>query len=144
MGETLLPQRRGRGSPRYRSLAHKAKSPATYPVKFGPSGVVGGQIIGFVKDPLKTALMAEILLEDKRVLLLLAPEGARVGDWIDFGDKTSIKPGNVLPLSQIPEGTSVFNIEVAVGDGGKLVRSGGLSASVVSHERAREIGRAHV
>lgn len=100
---------------------------------------MGGQIIGFIKDPTKTAPLVEILLENQKIIKLLAPEGVRIGDWIDFGDKNKIKAGNILPLLDMPEGTQVFNIEVDAGDGGKLVRSGGLSASIVSHERNKGI-----
>ena len=139
MGNTLIPQRRGRGSPRYRAPSHRFKSPASYPPKFGVDDVVGGQVIGFLKDPSKTAPLAEILLENQSKLTLIAPTGLRVGEWIDFGDKNNIKPGNILPLGSIPEGTEVFNIELSTGDGGKLVRASGLSASVVSHERKRGI-----
>jgi large subunit ribosomal protein L2 len=87
----------------------------------------------------KTAPLAEILLENQKKITLIAPEGVRVGDWIDFGDKTKQTSGNVLPLNSITEGTAVYNIEVEEGDGGKLVRSSGASASVVSQERQRGI-----
>ena len=59
-----------------------------------------------------------------------APEGVAVGQTVAFGDKVSLRPGNVTTLDQIPEGTQICNVEARPGDGGKIARSGGNSAMV--------------
>jgi len=137
MGKRLIPQRRGSGRPRYKVPSHRYKSKPSYPEKLGSNDVVGGQVTGFIKDISKTAPIAEILLENQQSITLIAPEGMRIGDWINFGDKEKPQPGNILALENINEGTPVFNIELNLGDGGKLVRAGGSSAQVVSHERKK-------
>jgi large subunit ribosomal protein L2 len=63
---------------------------------------------------------------------MLPPEGMQVEQTIRIGPNVNASPGNVTILREIPEGTSVFNIEHRPGDGGQFVRSGGTSATVVS------------
>jgi large subunit ribosomal protein L2 len=72
-------------------------------------------------------------MEDGTTHTLLAHEGLSIGAQIQFTTKSVIKPGNIVPLDAIPEGTPIYNIETSPGDGGKLVRSAGTYASVVSH-----------
>ena len=71
--------------------------------------------------------------------ILPAPLGVKVGDQIEAGTNAGVKSGNVLPLRSIPAGTQVFNIEIIPGDGGKMVRSSGSAARVVSHEEGRVV-----
>lgn len=134
MGKRLITQRRGRGSPRYRSPSHRFGGGVCYP-RIDYSKTVGGQVIDLTPDPGRTAPMAKILFEDFSEIMVIAPEGLRVGQWIWFGSGAQLQCGSVMPLSKIPEGTDVYNIEVRPGDGGKLVRSSGTSAVVVSHDR---------
>ena len=61
---------------------------------------------------------------------MAAPEGIAVGQSVAFGDKVSLRPGNVTTLDQIPEGTQICNVELRPGDGGKIARSGGNSAMI--------------
>ena len=63
-------------------------------------------------------------------LTLAAPEGIAVGQSVAFGDKVSLRPGNVTTLAQIPAGTQICNVESRPGDGGKIARSGGNSAMI--------------
>jgi large subunit ribosomal protein L2 len=65
---------------------------------------------------------------------MIAYDGARVGRWIQVGVNAAASEGNVLPVGKLAEGTLIYNLEVRPGDGGKLVRSAGSSASIVSHE----------
>jgi large subunit ribosomal protein L2 len=73
----------------------------------------------------------KIKFEDIEVLSI-APEGVKVGDMIQCGTQAEIKTGNVLPLSQIPDGTIIYNVESKPGDGGKFARSSGGAARVLS------------
>jgi len=66
---------------------------------------------------------------------VLAPEGVRVGDTIQVGVSAEIKPGNTLPLAEIPEGVPVCNVESNRGDGGKFARASGVSATLLTHDR---------
>ncbi|MFH1403917.1 MAG: 50S ribosomal protein L2 [Candidatus Altiarchaeota archaeon] len=134
MGKRIIPQRRGTGSPRYRSPSHRFKGKVNYPI-IDRKGVVGGQIVEFIHDAGRTAPVAKILLEDFREILMLAPEGVAVGDWVQLGSKAELKDGNVMPIKNIPEGTGIYNIELRPGDGGKAVRTSGGKASVVSHDK---------
>ncbi len=134
MGKNLITQRRGRGGPKYRFPSHRA----TGNVEYLPSNKyqkIQGQVIDIIKDPMRSAPVARILLENFEECLMLAPEGMQVGQWVSFGYKSKLDNGCVLPLGEIPEGTGIYNIEVTPGDGGKLVRAAGTSAYVVSHER---------
>jgi large subunit ribosomal protein L2 len=79
----------------------------------------------------------DILFEDRSKLTLIAPEGAEKGARLSVGAGAGIDFGNVLPLSAIPDGTPVYNLEIVPGDGGRLVRSGGQSATVVSRDAGK-------
>jgi large subunit ribosomal protein L2 len=61
-----------------------------------------------------------------------APEGVRVGDIVEMGEKIEPKKGSIMPLKSIPEGTAIYNIESFPGDGGKFVRSTGGFAKIVT------------
>jgi len=134
MAKRIIPQRRGRGSPRYRSPSHRYKGKVTYP-KVKEGEMIGGQVIELVKDPGRTAPVAKVLLENFKEINLIASEGITVGQWIQIGYGTKTNPGNITQLKDIPEGTTVYNIELHPGDGGKVVRTSGTSASVVSHDK---------
>jgi large subunit ribosomal protein L2 len=94
--------------------------------------VLQGQVVSLMKESARSVVVAKVLLEDDSECLMLAPEGMYVGKKVEFGEKASIDVGNVLPLKSIPEGCPIFNIELEPGDGGKLVRSSGSYALLVS------------
>jgi large subunit ribosomal protein L2 len=60
------------------------------------------------------------------------PEGIKVGDTLVHGSKAELRVGNIVPLKEIPEGTNIYNIESQPGDGGKFVRSSGVTARVLT------------
>jgi large subunit ribosomal protein L2 len=93
---------------------------------------IKGQIIDLVDCIGHSAPLAKVRYEDGQEVLMIAPEGIRVGQLVALGSKAEIKPGNVCSLKEIPEGTAVFNIEQQPGDGGKFCRSSGVFARVVS------------
>jgi large subunit ribosomal protein L2 len=136
LGKRILVQRRGRGSPTFRASTHKRVAPAKYPnLMLGGimDKVLKGQIIELVHDPGRGAPLAYVELETGERYYTIAPEGVHEGQIIELGGKASINVGNVLPIGLIPEGTTICNIELSPGDGGKIARSSGAYATVVSH-----------
>jgi large subunit ribosomal protein L2 len=85
-------------------------------------------------DPNRTANIALLTYADGEKRYILAPLGLKVGDEVVSGDTADIKPGNALPLNNIPVGTLIHNLEIKPGRGGQLVRSAGLSAQLMAKE----------
>jgi len=85
-------------------------------------------------DPNRTANIALISYADGEKAYILAPNGLKVGDVLMNGENAEVKVGNCLPLSAIPVGTEIHNIELYPGKGGQLVRSAGLSAQLMAKE----------
>ncbi|ADP77653.1 LSU ribosomal protein L2P [Methanothermus fervidus DSM 2088] len=140
MGKRIIPQRRGRGTPTYRVASHRFKAKIKYKMmNKDKNGKLEGTVVDIIHDPGRTAPIAEVQFENGERDYILAPEGIKINDTIEVGPEASINIGNILPLKKIPEGTPVFNIENRPGDGGKLVRSSGTHASVVTHEENKVI-----
>ena len=91
-------------------------------------------VIGIEYDPNRSANIALIEYEDGTKSYILAPKGLTDGMKVISSAKADIKVGNALPLSAIPVGTEVHNIEMYKGKGGQLVRSAGLSAQLMAKE----------
>jgi len=87
-------------------------------------------------DPNRSAFIALLCYADGEKRYILAPQGLSVGDTVVSGESADIKPGNTLPLSNIPVGTLIHNLEIKPGRGGQLVRSAGLSAQLMAKEGA--------
>ncbi len=85
-------------------------------------------------DPNRTANIALICYADGEKAYIIAPVGLKVGQTIMNGPNAEIKPGNCLPLQNIPVGTQVHNIELLPGKGGQMVRSAGNSAQLMAKE----------
>jgi len=85
-------------------------------------------------DPNRSARIALLNYKDGEKRYILAPLGLAVGDVLESGEKADIKTGNCLPLSAIPLGTVLHNVELRPGEGGKLVRSAGSSAQLMAKE----------
>jgi len=85
-------------------------------------------------DPNRTARLALLVYADGEKRYIIAPIGLKVDDTVLSGPTAEIRPGNSLPLSNIPIGTMVHNIELKEGKGGQLVRSAGTSAQLVAKE----------
>lgn len=96
-------------------------------------GKLEGYVVKLLHDPGRGAPIAEVALEGGGSFLMVSPEGLRVGQTIEIGSQAALKVGNILPLRQVPEGTQVCNLEITPGDGGRLARSSGAYATVVSH-----------
>lgn len=85
-------------------------------------------------DPNRTCFIALLFYADGEKRYILAPLDLKVGDTVMSGPDADIKPGNCLPLANIPLGTLIHNVEIKVGRGGQMVRSAGTSAQVMAKE----------
>ncbi|RKW68160.1 MULTISPECIES: 50S ribosomal protein L2 [unclassified Veillonella] len=85
-------------------------------------------------DPNRSARIALLNYADGEKRYIIAPHGLKVGDVVYSGPESDIKPGNALPLANIPLGTQVHNIEMKIGKGGQIVRSAGTSAQLMAKE----------
>lgn len=85
-------------------------------------------------DPGRTARLALLFYADGEKRYIVAPMGVKVGDTLLSGPNIEIRPGNCLPIGNIPVGTMVHNLEVKEGKGGQLVRSAGTSAQLLAKE----------
>lgn len=92
------------------------------------------KIIALEYDPNRTGFIALIEYKDLQRQYIIAPQGLKVGDEILFAEKTSQNLGNRMKLKNITVGTSVYNIELTPGQGGKMVRSAGSLAQVLAQE----------
>ena len=95
---------------------------------------VPATVLSLEYDPNRTAFIALIQYEDGEKSYIIAPDGLKVGYIVMNGPNADIKPGNALPLSAIPVGTVIHNIELYPGKGGQLVRSAGNFAQLIAKE----------
>src|ERR1700690_864347 len=82
-------------------------------------------------DPNRTAFIALIKYEDGELNYILAPQRFSVGETAGAGEYVDVKPGNAMPVANIPVGTIVHNIELKIGKGGQIARSAGTYAQIV-------------
>jgi large subunit ribosomal protein L2 len=90
-------------------------------------------------DPNRSAFIALIRYEDDQHSYILAPQRLKQGDQVVAGEKVDIKPGNALPLKNIPVGTIIHNVEIKVGKGGQLARSAGTYAQLAGRDSENAI-----
>jgi large subunit ribosomal protein L2 len=95
---------------------------------------IPGRVATIEYDPNRSARIALIFYTDGDKRYILAPLGLKVGDMIKSGGDAELKPGNTLPLKQMPSGTQIYNIELVPGRGGQLVRSAGTAAQLMDKE----------
>ncbi len=95
---------------------------------------VPGRVVSIEYDPNRSARIALIAYADGEKRYIIAPIGLSVGDTVMSGPGAEIRPGNALPLGEIPLGTTIHNIELTPGKGGQLVRAAGTSAQLVAKE----------
>jgi large subunit ribosomal protein L2 len=95
---------------------------------------VPAKVAAIEYDPNRTARLALLHYADGEKRYIIAPLGLRVGDAVMSGPNSEIRPGNALPISSIPVGTTIHNIELREGKGGQLVRSAGSSAQLLAKE----------
>ncbi len=86
-------------------------------------------------DPNRTSFIALIRYQDGEVSYIIAPQRIKVGDVVVSGEKVDIKPGNALPMANIPVGTIIHNVEMKVGKGGQIARSAGTYVQLVGKDQ---------
>lgn len=129
MGKNIVQQKRG-CSPRYRAPSFRYAGESLIGAQ--RNECITGRIIDLVDCPGHSAPLAKIKYDDGEETLMVAPEGVRVGEIVQIGPGSDLKTGNVIQLKDVPEGTSIYNIEAVPGDGGRFVRASGTFAKVVS------------
>ena len=134
MGRPIRQQKAGKGSPTFRAPSHNYKAKLRHK-KTGDEETKTGEVVGLEHDPARSAPVARVRYDDGDERHVLVAEGVGVGDEIQAGVSADVKQGNTLPLAEIPEGVPVCNIEINPGDGGKIARSSGTSATLITHER---------
>jgi len=95
---------------------------------------IPGTVTAIEYDPNRSSLIALVTYKDGEKRYMLAPEGIKVGVTVVSGPDAAFEVGNALPLSRIPLGIMVHNIELTLGRGGQMARSAGTSATVVAKE----------
>ena len=130
MGKNLIQQARGKGSPRYKVPSFRFKTDGR--LKSLKKELVNGKITDLISCQGHSAPIIKVKYDDGEQKLMIAPEGIRVGETIAAGNGAPAETGNILPLREIPEGTSIFNIESQQGDGGKFCRASGNTARLLT------------
>src|SRR3989344_7219120 len=128
MGKRIITQRRGKGSFTYRAHSHRYKGSIK---NITTKEDIIGQILDIIKCPGHTAPLAKVVYENGKQALMPAPNGIRIKDQVLIGENVLIQTGNTLSLKNIPEGTTIYNIESRPGKP-TFCRSAGSSAKVVS------------
>lgn len=95
---------------------------------------VKAKVAAIEYDPNRTANIALLHYFDGEKRYIIAPQGLKPGDIVESGENADIRPGNALPLSNIPVGTEIHNIELKPGKGAQLVRAAGNSAQLMAKE----------
>jgi large subunit ribosomal protein L2 len=122
----------GRITVRHRGGGHKRKIRV---VDFKRDKLnIPAKVAAIEYDPNRTARLALLHYVDGEKRYILAPVGLKVGDKVVSGSNVDIYPGNSLPISNIPTGTMIHNIELKLGRGGQLVRSAGGAAQLLAKE----------
>jgi len=122
-GRTTVRFRGGGHKQRYRLIDFKRN-------KIG----VPAKVVAIEYDPNRTCYIALVNYADGEKRYIIAPVGLGVGDNVIHSETADIKPGNVMPVSSIPIGTVIHNLELRPGKGGQLVRSAGAGAQLMSKE----------
>ena len=121
----------GRITVRHRGGGNKVKYRI---IDFRRNDTEAAKVIGIEYDPNRTAYIALLENESGKKSYIIAPVGLTDGDVVTSGADADIKPGNVLPISAIPVGTIIHNIELYPGKGAQLVRSAGAFAQLMAKE----------
>lgn len=134
---TPLPRKSGRNnqgriSTRHQGGGHKRRYRL---IDFKRNKVgVPARVAAIEYDPNRSARIALLFYVDGEKRYILAPDGLKVGDTVMSGPEAEIKVGNALPLSNIPVGSYIHNLELQAGRGGVMVRSAGTQAQLVARE----------
>jgi large subunit ribosomal protein L2 len=137
MGKRIIAQRRGRGTSTYKNH-NKGSSKTSYNV-FEKDAIIRGEIVDIIHSKSHSAPLMKVKYENGREAFLPAYVGAYIGKEFVVDQQTTShenpEVGNAYMIGALPEGTSVYNIELTPGDSSKLVKSGGSFAKIVSHNK---------
>jgi len=122
-GRITGPHRGGGHKQRYRVIDFKRR-------KFD----VAAKIERLEYDPNRSAFIALVRYDDGELAYILAPQRIKVGDVVISGQRVDVKPGNAMPMGNMPVGTIIHNIELKIGKGGQLARSAGTYAQLVGKD----------
>jgi len=122
----------GRKTARHRGGGHK-RAYRVIDFKRVKDGVTA-KVAAIEYDPNRTCRIALLHYADGQKAYILAPKGLNVGDHVQSGQGSDIKPGNAMPLRYIPVGTVIHNVELRPGEGGKMGRSAGMAVQLVAKE----------
>jgi large subunit ribosomal protein L2 len=122
----------GRKTARHRGGGHK-RAYRVIDFKRTKDGVTA-KVAAIEYDPNRTCRIALLHYADGEKAYILAPKGLNVGDHVMSGQGADIKPGNAMPMRYIPVGTTIHNIELRPGQGGKIGRSAGMAVQLVAKE----------
>ena len=123
---------KGRITVRHRGGGHKRKY-RIIDFKRGKLDVPA-EVVSIEYDPNRSARIAKVVYEDGDKAYIIAPLGLQVGDTIMNGPNAELSPGNALPMSAIPLGTMVHNVELQPGRGGQIARAAGTSVQILGKE----------
>jgi large subunit ribosomal protein L2 len=123
LGRVTMRRRGGGHKRRYRVVDFKRR-------KFD----VAATIERLEYDPNRSAFIALIKYDDGEIAYILAPQRVKAGDTVVSGERVDIKPGNALPMENIPVGTIIHNIEMRPGKGGQIARSAGTYAQLIGKD----------
>jgi len=132
LGKRPLVRRRGRGGMQFRAAVTGKLKPAKYP-SFDLDEDRHGEIIDLVHETGRDAPLSKVRFEDGSISLIPAVLGTTVGSKLDFSLSAEVTDGNVISIQNIPDGTTVCNVEKQFGDGGALIKSAGGNATVFAH-----------
>jgi large subunit ribosomal protein L2 len=123
---------RGKITVRHRGGGHKRRY-RVIDFKRDKAGVPG-RVASIEYDPNRSARIALVVYADGEKRYIIAPVGLMVGDMVMAGPEAEIRVGNALPISNIPVGSTIHNIELHIGKGGQMVRAAGTSAQLLAKE----------
>lgn len=128
-GKITIRHRGGGHKRRYRLIDFKRRDKFDVPAR----------IASIEYDPNRTARIALLVYVDGEKRYIIAPMGVNVGDTVVSGERVEIRPGNAMPLRNIPTGTMIHNIEYQVGKGAQMVRSAGTSAQLLAKDHPKYV-----
>lgn len=134
---TILPKKSGRDASGKVVVRHRGGRQKRFLRRIdwrGDKHNIEAKVVAIEYDPNRTANIALLHYQDGEKRYILAPKDLKVGDVVITGEDVEIKIGNRLPLAKIPVGTPIHNIELRPGEGGRIVRSAGTSATIVAKE----------
>jgi len=138
LGKRILQRRRGKAGIQFRAPSKGKVAPVRYP-KMAEDSQEAATVTAILDERGRSAPLAQLKLDRDRYTYLPAVAGMSVGQQVALGSSALVHDGNIMPLSSVPEGTRVCNVELRPGDGGRLVRASGTSAVLFSKAGGRAI-----